>query len=106
MKTKAELIFECPVAIKRAIDRKQVEAINHTQSAHAPWRFNEMQRNLEGISQKVLTIVCGLWRRTVLLPHNFSRSSAKSGIYSVGVGRVNAPILDSMQVWGVRIIEQ
>lgn len=71
MKTKAELIFECPVAINMQLIGNKWKLLIIRNLLMRPWRFNEMQRNLEGISQKVLTIVCGLWRRTVLLPAQF-----------------------------------
>lgn len=35
--------------------RWKMEAFNNTKSKNRPWRFNELQRDLEGISQKVLT---------------------------------------------------
>ena len=35
--------------------RREVEAADFAESQSAPWRFNELQRDLDGISQKVLT---------------------------------------------------
>ena len=39
----------------RIFDRRKVEAADPSQSEMRPWRFNELQRDLEGISPKVLT---------------------------------------------------
>lgn len=54
MKTREELP-ECPVATAVSLigGKWKLLIIRNLQSR--PWRFNELQRNLEGISQKVLT---------------------------------------------------
>lgn len=40
---------------RRVADRREVEASYTAQPQSAPWRFNELLRDLDGISQKVLT---------------------------------------------------
>lgn len=55
MKTKEELVPKCSVAITvQLIGNKWKLLIIHNLLVHL-WRFNELQKNLEGISQKVLT---------------------------------------------------
>lgn len=41
---------------RRVADRREVEASYTAQPQSAPWRFNELLRDLDGISQKVLSI--------------------------------------------------
>lgn len=53
-KTKDELP-ECPVATAVSLIGGEVEASYTAQPQSAPWRFNELLRDLDGISQKVLT---------------------------------------------------
>lgn len=54
MKTKDELP-ECPVATSVALIGGKWKLLILRNLKSRPWRFNELQRDLEGISQKVLT---------------------------------------------------
>ncbi|EOS62166.1 hypothetical protein C815_00057 [Firmicutes bacterium M10-2] len=54
MKTKEELP-ECPVATAVALIGGKWKLLIIRNLKKRPWRFNELQRDLEGISQKVLT---------------------------------------------------
>lgn len=54
MKTKDELPA-CPVATAVALVGGKWKLLILRNLRSRPWRFNELQRNLEGISQKVLT---------------------------------------------------
>jgi DNA-binding HxlR family transcriptional regulator len=67
-----------------------------------PWRFNELQRNLEGISQKVLTDnlrsmeADGIITRTVYpeVPPRVEYALSE-------LGESMCPIIESMKVWGL-----
>ena len=54
MKTKAELP-ECPVATAVYLIGGKWKLLILRNLKLRPWRFNELQRDLDGISQKVLT---------------------------------------------------
>lgn len=54
MKTKDELP-DCPVATAVALIGGKWKLLILRNLKTRPWRFNELQRDLEGISQKVLT---------------------------------------------------
>lgn len=54
MKTKEELP-ECPVATTVSLIGNKWKLLILRNLLVRPWRFNELHRNLEGISQKVLT---------------------------------------------------
>ena len=54
MKTKEELPA-CPVATAVALIGGKWKLLILRNLKSRPWRFNELQRDLEGISQKVLT---------------------------------------------------
>ena len=66
-----------------------------------PWRFTELQKDLEGISQKVLTdslrsmVADGIVVRTAYaeVPPRVEYSLSE-------LGESMRPILDSMRVWG------
>lgn len=54
MKTKAELP-ECPVATTVSLIGGKWKLLILRILKLRPWRFNELQKDLDGISQKVLT---------------------------------------------------
>lgn len=100
MKTKTELP-QCPVATTVQIIGSKWKLLIIRNLLMRPWRFNELQKNLEGISQKVLTDSLrsmeddGIVLRTVfpeVPPHvEYSLST---------LGETLRPILDSMEQWG------
>lgn len=100
MLTKEELPA-CPVATTVQIIGNKWKLLILRNLLERPWRFNELHRSLEGISQKVLT--------------DSLRSMEKDGIitrtaYPVVPPRVEyalsplresmRPILNSMELWG------
>lgn len=100
MKTKTELP-ECCVAVTVQIIGSKWKLLIIRNLLKRPWRFNELQKDLEGISQKVLTDSLrsmeedGIVVRTVfpeVPPHvEYSLSS---------LGETLRPILDDMERWG------
>ena len=54
MKSKAELP-ECPVATTVSLIGSKWKLLILQNLSDRPWRFNELQKSLDGISQKVLT---------------------------------------------------
>ena len=100
MKTKDELP-DCPVATTvRLIGNKWKLLILRNLLAR-PWRFNELRRDLGGISQKVLTESLrsleedGIVSRTV-----FAEVPPRVEYALTELGESMRPILDAMQVWG------
>lgn len=78
-----------------------MEVVNYEESPCPSLRFNELQKSLEGISQKVLTDnlrsmeADGIIIRTVFpeVPPRVEYSLSE-------LGESMRPILDSMQAWG------
>src|SRR5574344_668460 len=54
MKTKSELP-ECPVATTVSLVGSKWKLLIIRNLVKRPWRFNELQKSIDGISQKVLT---------------------------------------------------
>ena len=100
MLTKEELP-ECPVATTVQLIGSKWKLLILRNLLQRPWRFNELKRSLDGISQKVLTDSLrsmeedGLITRTVypeVPPHvEFALSET---------GESMRPILMAMQSWG------
>lgn len=100
MLTKDELP-ECPVATTVQLIGSKWKLLIIRNLLMRPWRFNELKKNLDGISQKVLTDSLrsleedGIITRTVYLevpPHvEYALSE---------LGETMRPILNAMQEWG------
>ena len=100
MKTKDELP-ECPVATTVAVIGSKWKLLIIRNLRERPWRFNELRRDLDGISQKVLTDSLraleddGIITRTVYpeVPPRVEYALSE-------LGESMRPILDAMQQWG------
>ena len=100
MLTKEEMPV-CPVATTVALIGSKWKLLIMRNLLSRPWRFNELKKDLEGISQKVLTDSLrsmeadGLLTRTVYpeVPPRVEYTLTELG-YSL------RPILEAMRVWG------
>ena len=100
MKTKEELPA-CPVATAVALIGGKWKLLILRNLKSRPWRFNELQRDLDGISQKVLTdslrqmIDDGLAYR-----HDYRQMPPRVGIRADGVRQADAA--DHRRIGGLR----
>ena len=100
MLTKEEMPV-CPVATTVALIGSKWKLLIMRNLLSRPWRFNELKKDLDGISQKVLTDSLrsmeadGLLTRTVYpeVPPRVEYTLTELG-YSL------RPILEAMRVWG------
>ena len=100
MLTKEELP-ECPVATTVQLIGSKWKLLILRNLLQSPWRFNELKRSLDGISQKVLTDSLrsmeedGLITRTVYpeVPPHVEYALSETG-------ESMRPILMAMQSWG------
>ena len=100
MKTKDELP-DCPVATTvQLIGSKWKLLIMRTLLAR-PWRFNELQKNLEGISQKVLTDSLRSMEADGIINRTVYPEVPPRVEYALSpLGETMRPILDAMEAWG------
>ena len=100
MKTKSELP-ECPVATTVQLIGNKWKLLIIRNLLVRPWRFNELQKSLDGISQKVLTDnlrsleTDGIITRTV-----YAEVPPRVEYALSPLGESMRPILNSMQAWG------
>ena len=100
MKTKDELP-DCPVATTVSLIGSKWKLLIMRNLLVRPWRFNELQKSLDGISQKVLTDSLrsmeadGIITRTVYpeVPPHVEYSLSE-------LGESMRPIIKSMENWG------
>lgn len=92
---------DCPVATTVQLIGSKWKLLILRNLLVRPWRFNELQRSLGGISQKVLTEnlrameLDGLLTRTI-----YPEIPPKVEYALTELGRSFQPILDAMKVWG------
>lgn len=100
MKTKDELAV-CPVATAVSIIGGKWKLLIIRNLKERPWRFNELQRDIEGISQKVLTdslrqmIDDGLVYR-----HDYQEIPPKVEYGLTELGKEMLPIIDALADFG------
>ncbi len=100
MKTKEELPT-CPVATTVQLIGSKWKLLIMRNLLVRPWRFNELQKSLEGISQKVLTDSLrsmeadGIITRTV-----FPEVPPRVEYALSELGESMRPIIASMEQWG------
>ena len=100
MLTKEEMPA-CPVATTVALIGSKWKLLIMRNLLARPWRFNELKKDLEGISQKVLTDSLrsmeadGIITRTVYpeVPPRVEYALSK-------LGESMRPIMDAMEIWG------
>lgn len=100
MKTKAELP-ECPVAITVTLIGSKWKLLIIRNLLSRPWRFNELKKDLDGISQKVLTDSLRSMEEDGLILRTIYPEVPPRVEYSLSsLGESLKPILDSMADWG------
>ena len=104
---KKEELPACPVATTVSLIGSKWKLLIMRNLLIRPWRFNELQRDLEGISQKVLTDSLrsmeadGIITRTVYpeVPPHVEYSLSE-------LGESMRPIIAAMEEWGIEYKKQ
>ena len=100
MKTKAELPA-CPVATTVSLIGSKWKLLIIRNLLARPWRFNELQRSLEGISQKVLTESLRSMEADGIVVRTSYAEVPPRVQYSLSeLGESMRPIIDAMESWG------
>ena len=100
MKTKDELP-ECPVATTVSIIGSKWKLLIIRNLLARPWRFNELKKDLEGISQKVLTDSLRSMEEDGIIVRTVYPEVPPRVEYALSeLGESMRPILDAMQKWG------
>ena len=100
MLTKEELP-ECPVATTVALIGSKWKLLIIRNLLQRPWRFNELKRDLTGISQKVLTDSLRSMEEDGLITRTVYPEVPQLVEYALSdLGQTLKPILDSMVEWG------
>ena len=102
-----KILPECPVATTVALVGSKWKLLILRNLMARPWRFNELKRSLEGISQKVLTDTLrameadGLVTRTV-----YAEVPLRVEYALTETGKSMWPIIKDMEAWGIAYTKQ
>lgn len=100
MLTKEELP-ECPVATTVALIGSKWKLLIIRNLLQRPWRFNELKKDLDGISQKVLTDSLRSMEADGLITRTVYPEVPPRVEYALSdLGQTLKPILDSIVEWG------
>ena len=100
MLTKDEL-QECPVATTVQLIGSKWKLLIMRNLLQRPWRFNELKKDLDGISQKVLTDSLRSMEEDGIITRTVYPEVPPRVEYALSdVGESMRPILTAMQEWG------
>ena len=100
MLTKEEMPA-CPVATTVALIGSKWKLLIIRNLRMRPWRFNELKKDLDGISQKVLTDSLRSMEEDGLITRTVYPEVPPRVEYTLSeLGQSMSPILDAMQQWG------
>ena len=100
MKTKEELPM-CPVATAVALIGGKWKLLILRNLKMRPWRFNELQRDLDGISQKVLTdSLRQMMDDGLAYRRDYREMPPRVGYGLTDLGREMLPIIDALADFG------
>ena len=105
MKTKDELP-DCPVATTVGLIGSKWKLLILRNLLMRPWRFNELKKNLDGISQKVLTDSLRSMEADGIITRTVYAEVPLRVEYSLSeLGESMRPIIKSMEAFGMRYKE-
>ena len=101
MLTKEEMPA-CPVATTVALIGSKWKLLIIRNLRVRPWRFNELKKDLEGISQKVLTDSLRSLEDDGIITRTVHPEVPPRVEYALSeLGKSMRPIIDSMEAWGI-----
>ena len=100
MMTKEEMPA-CPVATTVQLIGSKWQLLILRNLRMRPWRFNELRRDLEGVSQKVLTDSLRAMEDDGIITRTVYPEVPPRVEYALSpLGKSMEPILDAMEQWG------
>lgn len=100
MRTKEEMPA-CPVATTVSLIGSKWKLLIMRNLLARPWRFNELKRDLDGISQKVLTDSLRSMEADGIITRTVYQETPPRVEYALSeLGESMRPIIRSMEEWG------
>ena len=102
MRTKQDILPDCPVATTVSLIGSKWKLLILRNLLGRPWRFNELQRSIEGISQKALTEALRSMEADGIVARKVYPEVPPRVEYSLTeLGESMRPIIKDMEAWGL-----
>ena len=107
MRTKEDILPECPVATTVSLIGSKWKLLIMRNLLARPWRFNELQKSIDGISQNALTEALRSTEADGIVIRKAYPEVPPRVEYSLTeLGESMRPIIKSMESWGMAYKEQ
>ena len=107
MRSKEKILPECPVAMTVSLLGSKWKLLIMRNLLSRPWRFNELQKSIDGISQKALTEALRSMEADGIVNRKVFPEVPPRVEYSLTeLGESMRPIFQSMESWGLAYREQ
>lgn len=107
MRSKENILPECPVATTVSLICSKWKLLIMRNLLSRPWRFNELQKSIDGISQKALTEALRSMEADGIVNRKVFPEVPPRVEYSLTeLGESMRPIFQSMESWGLAYREQ
>ena len=107
MRTKEDILPECPVATTVSLVGSKWKLLIIRNLLGRPWRFNELQKSIDGISQKSLTeALRSMEADGIVIRKAYPEVPPRVEYSLTALGESMRPIIKSMEEWGKAYKEQ
>ena len=107
MRSKEEILPECPVATTVLMIGSKWKLLIMRNLLTRPWRFNELQKSIDGISQKALTeALRSMVADGIVIRKAYPEVPPRVEYSLTELGESMRPIIKAMENWGTAYKEQ
>lgn len=107
MRPKEDILPDCPVAVTVSLIGSKWKLPIMRNLLVRPWRFNELQKDIDGISQKALTEALRSMAEDGIVVRTAHPEVPPRVEYSLTeLGESMRPIIKSMELWGLAYTER
>ncbi len=107
MRSKEDIFPECPVATTVSLIGSKWKLLIMRNLLGRPWRFNELQKSIDGISQKALTeALRSMEADGIVIRKAYPEVPPRVEYSLTELGESMRPIIKSMESWGLTYKEQ
>ena len=107
MRSKEDILPECPVATTVSLIGSKWKLLIMRNLLARPWRFNELQKSIDGISQKALTeALRSMVADGIVIRKAYPEVPPRVEYSLTELGESMRPIIKAMENWGSSYKEQ
>ena len=107
MRSKEDILPECPVATTVSLVGSKWKLLIMRNLLARPWRFNELQKSIDGISQKALTeALRSMVADGIVIRKAYPEVPPRVEYSLTELGESMRPIIKAMENWGTAYKEQ